>query len=199
MSFHEEVFPIRIAYGANGGPKFKTTVLELGSGFEKRNADWSHVRGEYDVAYGLKTQEELDEIRDFFMARRGRMYGFRFRDWQDYKLEDHLIGVTDGATTTFQAFKRYQSGAVYYDRKLHKLEQGTVSVKIGTTPVASSVDHDTGEINVSDAAGAAPGEPVLLTCQFHIPVRFDTDHIATTLEDYNVYSWGQIVLLELRL
>jgi hypothetical protein len=84
-SFHEVRFPDNIAYGATGGPEFATTVVATGAGHEKRNVNWAQARGRWDVASGLKKQAQIDELIAFFRARRGKAYGFRFKDWTDYK------------------------------------------------------------------------------------------------------------------
>src|SRR5262245_60049925 len=85
-SFHEVQFPTAIAMGFTGGPAWKTTVMTLASGYEKRNQDWSVARAVYTCTQGLKNQSDLDTLIAFFMARRGRAYGFRFKDWADYQL-----------------------------------------------------------------------------------------------------------------
>jgi uncharacterized protein (TIGR02217 family) len=56
--------------------------------------DWSLARGEWDVAYGLKTSQEFDIVRQFFHARRGRAIGFRFKDWADYVVSRQIIAPT---------------------------------------------------------------------------------------------------------
>jgi uncharacterized protein (TIGR02217 family) len=83
-SFHEVRFPDNIAYGATGGPEFATTVVATGAGHEKRNVNWAEARGRWDVASGLKKQAQIDELIAFFRARRGKAFGFRFKDWTDY-------------------------------------------------------------------------------------------------------------------
>jgi uncharacterized protein DUF2460 len=85
--FHEVRFPDNIAYGATGGPEFATTVVVTGAGHEQRNIDWAEARGRWDVASGLKTQAQLDELIAFFRARKGKAYGFRFKDWT--RLQGH--------------------------------------------------------------------------------------------------------------
>ena len=90
--FHEVRFPDNIAYGATGGPEFATTVVATGSGHEKRNVNWSEARGRWDVASGLKKQAQIDELIAFFRARRGKAYGFRFKDWTDYGATGQLLG-----------------------------------------------------------------------------------------------------------
>ena len=100
--FHEVRFPENIAYGATGGPEFATTVVATRAGHEKRNVNWAEARGRWDVASGLKKQAQIDELIAFFRARRGKAYGFRFKDWTDYKATGQLLGTGDDALTQFQ-------------------------------------------------------------------------------------------------
>ena len=205
MAFHEDIFPEEISYGAVGGPKFSTTVMTLANGYERRNIDWSRVRAEYDVSYGLKTQSELDLIRKFFYARKGRAYGFRYKDWNDYVLPVQIIGTTNGTLRTFQLFKRYQSGVSLYDRALTKIMTGSLNVyrngsaiTLGTSGTQYAVNMNTGLITLGSTIGATTGESITARCQFHVPVRFDTDHLAVAIDEFNVFSWGQIPLIEVR-
>lgn len=201
MSFHEVLFPERIAYGAVGGPKFKTTVMSLASGYEKRNIDWSKVRHEYDVSYGLKTQAELEEIREFFYARKGKAYGFLFKDWADYKLAQS-IGSTNGSQAAFQIFKRYDDSAALYDRNLTKIKASGFQISVGATvlgPGNFTLNATTGIVTLDNSFATTTAQSVVVTCEFYVPVRFDTDHLATVLEDFNVFSWGGIPLVEVRI
>jgi uncharacterized protein (TIGR02217 family) len=126
--FHEVRFPDNIAYGATGGPEFATTVVATGSGHEKRNVNWAEARGRWDVASGLKKQAQIDELIAFFRARRGKAYGFRFKDWTDYRATDQPLGTGDGALTQFQLVKHYPSGSVIEVRTITKPVAGTVSM-----------------------------------------------------------------------
>jgi uncharacterized protein (TIGR02217 family) len=110
--FHEVRFPDNIAYGATGGPEFATTVVATAAGHEKRNVNWAEARGRWDVASGLKKQAQIDELIAYFRARRGRAYGFRFKDWTDFKATGQLLGTGDDALTQFQLLKHYSSESV---------------------------------------------------------------------------------------
>ena len=79
-SFHEVLFPLDIVLKSAGGPQRRTDVVTLGSGAEERNARWAHSRRRYDTGYGVKTFEALSQVVAFFEERRGRLYGFRWRD-----------------------------------------------------------------------------------------------------------------------
>jgi uncharacterized protein (TIGR02217 family) len=46
-----------------------------------------------------------------------------------------------------------------------------------------------------------PASDVEITAdfEFDVPVRFDTDHMAVTIETYQLHRWQQIPIVELRL
>jgi uncharacterized membrane protein YbhN (UPF0104 family) len=87
-------------------------VVATGSGHEKRNVHWAEARGRWDVASGLKKQAQIDELIAFFRSRRGKAYGFRFKDWTDYMAAGPLLGTGDDVLTQFQLVKHYPSGSV---------------------------------------------------------------------------------------
>jgi uncharacterized protein (TIGR02217 family) len=80
-AFHEVLFPLDIALKSAGGPERKTEIVTLGSGREERNARWAHARRRYDAGYGVRNLDALSSVVAFFEERRGRLYGFRWRDW----------------------------------------------------------------------------------------------------------------------
>src|SRR3569833_2308894 len=114
MFFHEVLFPLDIALKSAGGPERRAAVVVLGSGREERNARWAHSRRRYDAGYGIKTFAALSQAVAFFEERRGRLYGFRWRDRLDHSsavpgaavaATDQAIGTGDGVTETFQLAK----------------------------------------------------------------------------------------------
>lgn len=206
--FHEVLFPTGISYGSGGGPKFKTTVFEADSGYEQRNIDWTMTRAEYDVSQGIKTQDQMDELTNFFYARWGRAYGFRFKDWNDYQIKQQLIGIGDGTTTSFQVIKTYisaqtESGETHtYTRDITKLNWSTVAgVTVGVSLKVEgtdyTVDYTTGIITFVSAP-PADAQVKIGAAEFHVPVRFDTDQLNTTHEFWNTQSWSSIPLVEVR-
>ena len=168
------------------------------AGHEKRNVNWAEARGRWDVASGLKKQAQLDELIAFFRARRGKAYGFRFKDWTDYRATDQLLGTADGVQTQFQLLKHYPSGSVIEARTVTKPVSGTVKVYLdGIEQVAGwSVGTKTGLVTFGTAPGA--GAAVTADFEFDVPVRFDTDHMAVTIETYRLHTWQQIPIVELR-
>jgi len=85
MNFHEERFPAALSFGSVGGPERRTDIVTLSNGFEERNTPWAHSRRRYDAGVGLRAMDDVDDVLSFFEARRGQMFGFRWKDWSDYK------------------------------------------------------------------------------------------------------------------
>lgn len=157
--FHEILFPVDISFGSQGGPKWKTSVFMADSGFEARVSDWASTRAEYDVSYGIKTQVQMDAITAFFYARRGRAYGFRFKDWNDYTADNLSLGTGDYATRTFQVAKPYVSTGpdgiahtftrglkkLVWDSELDVAIGGAIIEPVNTTDAQYyMLDYDTG-------------------------------------------------------
>ena len=102
--------PPDIAYGAVGGPEYRTTVVVTASGREQRNSAWAQARGRWNVASGLKKREQVAELIAFFRARKGKAHGFRFKDWTDYQAPARRSAPAT-AHQSFQLVKRYPAGA----------------------------------------------------------------------------------------
>jgi len=191
--------------GAVGGPGFRTSVIPLGNGFERRNVEWSKAKANYDVAHGLKDQTELNALLKFFYARMGKAYGFRFKDWSDYKLPftgeaAQALCTTNGATSVFQVYKTYTDAGGTYNRIIQKIVAGTFVLKNnGVVSADYTVDVNTGLVTLGVTLRATTGRAITVACEFDIPVRFDIDDMKVSFADYNNYTWGQIPLTELRL
>ena len=203
MSFHNVRLREEIEQGAQGGPRFKTTVLTLDSGHEKRNIEWSRSRGSWDIAYGVDNKDTLEEVIDFFYARHGRAYGFRFKDWTDFEAGEvstpEPIGTGDGTTRKFQLVKTYWSGAHAYVRPITRPVSGTVRVFLNNVEQASHLyvmDHDTGVLNMDTAPAA--GVSVGAVFQFDVPVRFDQDELNLNAIHCDVFSIPAIRIIEIR-
>ena len=85
MSFHEIRFPTDLSFGALGGPERRTEIVTLSNGFEERNSPWAGSRRKYDAGIAMRSLEDIEEVIAFFEARQGQLYGFRWKDWSDFK------------------------------------------------------------------------------------------------------------------
>lgn len=205
MSFHEVRFPARLAFGSTGGVERRTEVVSLASGFERRSTPWALARRRWLVGAGVRSLDDMAELTAFFEARRGRLFGFRFRDFADWKScapsgaigpTDQVLGTGDGARTAFPLVKRY--GDV--ERPVAKPVAGTVRVAVAGVELAVAafeVEATTGLVTLYTAP--AVGATVTAGFAFDTPARFDTDRIDMTLENFDAGRLVAVPLVEVRI
>lgn len=212
MSFHEIRFPAAISRGASGGPERRTDVVVLGSGHEERNSRWADSRRSYNAGYGIKTLDDLHAAIAFFEERRGRLYGFRWKDHADFRscppsaaptALDQALGVGDGETAIFQLVKRYGSAHAPWSRRIIKPVAGTILVAVDGTPLAIdtavTVDASTGLLTFAPEHIPEEGAVVTAGFEFDVPVRFDTDKLEVSLQGFTHGAIPSIPIVEVRL
>ena len=79
-AFHDIRFPLRLSLATSGGPVRRTDIVNLSNGRESRNNRWRDARRSYDAGSGIRSVADLYEVLEFFEARSGQLFGFRFRD-----------------------------------------------------------------------------------------------------------------------
>lgn len=195
MSFHEVQFPSDVSYGATGGPTYSTSIVMSDSGYEQRNINWAEARGKWNVAQGVKEDDQAAELVKFFRARKGRAYGFRFKDWTDYQAVEQPAGLISGETVKHQLRKQYQSGPRTEVRIITKPVAGTLTLTDDGSPRTDwTLDTTTGIITLDSPAVGV----ISTTFEFDVPARFDTDEMQMTVEFFNSNNWTSIQVVELR-
>jgi uncharacterized protein (TIGR02217 family) len=210
-TFHEVLFPLDIALKSAGGPERRTDIVTLGSGREERNARWAHSRRRYDAGYGVKTLDALSAVVAFFEERRGRLYGFRWRDRLDHSSAasggaaspaDQVLGAGDGATATFALAKSYGGAFAPYRRPVAKPVPGSVRVAVNGSEVeegaAFTCDTTMGVVTFLPGHVPAEGAAVTAGFLFDVPVRFDTDYLEVDLSAFAAGAIPKIPLVEIK-
>ncbi|ODN72438.1 DUF2460 domain-containing protein [Methylobrevis pamukkalensis] len=205
--FHDVLFPMRIAFGASGGPERRTEVVTLGSGAEVRNSRWAHGRRRYDAGQGIRSLDDVHAVISFFEERRGRLHGFRFRDRSDWKScppgqtaspLDQVIGTGDGATRHFQLLKTYGTLRPYA-RPITCPVEGSVRIAVGGVEAeGEAVEISPGGI-VALALAPDPNAEVTAGFHFDVPVRFDSDSLVVNLAAFDAGDIPSIPLVEIHL
>ncbi|WP_420023625.1 TIGR02217 family protein [Cereibacter azotoformans] len=209
MSFHEVRFPTNLSFGSVGGPERRTEIVTLVNGFEERNSLWAHSRRRYDAGVALRSLRDVEAVLAFFEARRGQLFGFRWKDWADFRscapdevpqAHDQIIGTGDGTARTFALQKTYSSGAESYVRPVTKPVAGTVAVAVSGTALAPgagfSLDVTTGLVTL--AVAPAAGAEVTAGFEFDVPVRFDTDRIQISMASFQAGEVPSVPVMEVR-
>jgi len=210
-SFHEILFPLDVALKSVGGPERRTDIVGFGSGREARNARWAQSRRRYDAGYGIKTFDALQAVIAFFEERRGRLYGFRWRDRLDCRSaltgtavspRDQVIGIGDGTTSAFQLVKTYGGAFAPYARAIAKPVSGSVRVAVADAEVAAGTaftcDATAGIVTFLDGYIPPPGAAITAGFTFDVPVRFDTDYLEVDLATFAAGAIPKIPLVEIR-
>ena len=178
-------------------------------GFEERNTPWAQSRRRYDAGLGLRSLDDVELLVAFFEARQGQLYGFRWKDWSDYKscaasktpsCMDQTLGEGDGETVSFALRKAYPSGLECYHRTIAKPVAGTTKVAIGGDEMQEGVhfevDTSVGLINFAEAP--PDGAPVQAGFEFDVPARFDIDRIMTSVASFRAGDVPNVPVVEVR-
>lgn len=211
MAFLEVQFPCAISQGSTAGPERKTEVVTLGSGFEERNARWADSRRMYNAGYGVKGLNDLHDVIAFFEEARGKLYGFRWKDFTDYKscppensvtAFDQSLGLGDGATLVFQLRKRYGTGPNPWYRDITKPVANTTRIAVNGTvkTIGTHFNVDTTTGTVTFTAGNAPpnGQVITAGYEFDVPARFDTDRLEINVASFKHGTIPNIPIIEVR-
>ena len=199
-SFHEVQFPPDISYGATGGPGYSTGVVTMPSKGEQRTQNWAQSRCSYNVAQGVKNQAQLNALIAFFRNRKGKAFGFRFKDWADFQAAGQVCVALAEPPYTYQLQKTYTDGAGYVEtRKITKPVGGTVKVYGDTVLLLEgyAVDYEQGQITLAYDLNPYP-TVVTADFEFDVPVRFDTDEMPVSIDSFSTYSWAGITVIEIR-
>lgn len=202
MSFLESPrFPDNIAYGAQGGPGFKTGIAVAFSGREARNGEWLYPQHAWNVSQGVNGEADYAALRAFFMAARGRLHAWRFKDHTDFEAAHTGDGkgiATAITSTTFQMVKRYTSGSNTQDRIIRKPVSGTCTVLESGGAIAHSIDYTTGIITAASAPAAGN---LTWAGEFDVPMRFDSDKLPGRIVSRNgadglLIEWADVEIVE---
>ncbi|MEP3844792.1 MAG: DUF2460 domain-containing protein [Paracoccaceae bacterium] len=209
MDFHEVRFPANLSFGSVGGPERRTDVVTLANGFEERNTPWAHSRRRYDAGMGMRSLDDVETLIAFFEARQGQMFGFRWKDWSDFKSSrasseptfgDQVIAIGDGTTQSFPLVKIYRSGSFTYERPIRKPVAGTVRIGLSQDEMQEGVDYevDTSRGMITFSHPPDPDVEISAGYEFDVPVRFDTGSIQTSVASFNAGDVPSVPIVEVR-
>ena len=182
--FHDVLFPIDIGRGSRGGPQWSTRVLTTASGHEARNVEWAIARGKWNVAFGVRDDQDADDLIAFFHARQGRAYSFRFRDPLDHRVT--LQALQTNGSGQVQLAKLYTSGGVTYTRFISLPVSGTIT----------GIPGDAVNLTTGIVTGYAAG--TVVSFLFDCKCRFDTDYLDGSAIRDGMGAWEDIAVVEVR-
>ncbi len=192
QAFDDVRFPLALGREAEVMPETSTAILTSAGGHERRSVAWSAARTRYDVGPGVRSEEDIAALLDFFRARMGPARGFRLQDPFDHRGEGEAIGTGDGQTMRFALVRRYGDSV----RRITRPVAGTVGVRVGGAVVAGWSLDPGGWVtfDVPPAAGAA----ITASFDFDVPVRFAEDRLSVARATFLAGAAPSVPLIEVR-
>ncbi len=170
-------FPHDISENSEGSTTFQTAVTQVDSGFEQRLSRWDEPIMEYNVAYGVRTMEQLHDLMAMFRAAKGQLFAFLYKDYWDFTSSfasgvearvpdpitnlDQILVPASGTDVVFevQMIKTYTLGSTTAVRTVTKPVSGTVVVALDGSPLVETtdytIDYTTGIISFVQATALA--------------------------------------------
>lgn len=216
MAFFETVFPQKIAFRRSGGQAFNTAVIGVQSGQEQRNRNWANARRKYTATLLASNDSNLTSmiadihaVQLFHLLVGGMGDAFRFFDELDCQgTNENLVVVPASSNLQWQLSRTYSLGGRSYVRPITKpigspaidYEGNALSETVTITNLAGgtlgSIDHTTGIVTFSLAPTGTPQA----SFQYHIPVRFNSDHFDPEIEPSapgsRFVKWNSLELVE---
>ena len=179
-------------YGWQGGPAFKTLIVNMASGRERRNAEIAQAKHQFQAPFNNILPEAYRSIKQMHLVCRGMLRSFKFRDELDYQADGEAFGEGDGVEVEFQLLKQSLIDGVSYQRYVYVIEPGAV-VYVNGTPTSVTIDQDRG--TVTFAAPPANGAALTWSGTFALWVRFNQDYLPFSIDNLNAVN-GSVDLLE---
>lgn len=179
-----ETFPSCPTYGFISEPNYLVKITAREGGFERRQLIWSRPLLKFTgVPFGDQPQEDIEDILDFWHAMHGMAFGFRFRDYTDYK--SCRLSATPAATdqpliANVDSPAKYQLVKQYVTKSGRTIQQREITRPIGSTILVANeagdlqsdwtLDESTGLVH---AGGSFTGTPHSWGGEFDCWSRFD--------------------------
>ncbi|MEQ1510531.1 MAG: DUF2460 domain-containing protein [Sphingopyxis sp.] len=194
--FDDVDFPIALGREAEVVAEFSTAIIIGQSGAEQRAPDWDNARMRYDAGPGIRSEDDIRLLTDFYRARRGPAIGFRFRDPIDFAVTNQVIGVGDGVRTDFALIKSYGAGSGAPLRRITRPVSATVLVRIADNLVSGWSLAAGGVVRFTSPP--ATGVTIKADFLFDVPVRFADDRLEISRATYLAGEMASVRLVEVK-
>lgn len=189
----EEVFPDLpgLTWDGAKSPEFRTTIVPGADGSETPIANWANPLWHWTLKYELLRDDATDELRTlmgFFLRRLGRADDFLYDDPSDNAVTGQLLGIGNGATTTFQAVRSF--GGFVEDVKNLKVPP---VIYVAGVPVTSGWSVNSKGL-ITFAEPPANGAVITADLKYYWRVRFDAD-----MAEFNEFAEALWEMQELKL
>ena len=205
QAFDDVLYPLALGRDAAVSPEFSTSISVTASGHERRTSLWSDARLRFDVGPGIRSEQELGTLIQFFRARRGPARAFRLSDPFDFSsnamtgtptMLDQSIGTGDGLTASFQLVKNYGQPQDPQVRPITRPRAESIRVSVNGQLITGWSLTAGGVIVFANAP--ADGAEVRAGFLFDVPVRFAEDRLDISSTAFAAGEAPSVPLVEVR-
>jgi len=203
-----------IAYGTKGGLSYTSVVVTNQTRVETRFQQQSRGFWKFNLGYNTKSKKVMAGIQAFFQQVQGKTYGWRFRNYREYytSITDY-IDATSPPTPVKEPITTYASGTTM--QLIHTRRPGTSTAEIVpirkpdmTVPIKLYRDGSGTEWpNTNYTLDTTTGIVTFNTSQtghtfswlgyWDTPCRFDVDSPDISWDDFDIFSWSGINIMEI--
>lgn len=186
MAFLNAILDETVSYGFEGGPEYRTGETNLSNGLQIRDSEWIYPRHRYSASFENIEEESRDYLIEVFHACRGKRHAFKFKDYNDFEVDDQPLIVEQGTTNPVQLYKIYQPSGwpAYTVRPIQAVLWAAVQTEAGEE-IPGTVDTETGMF-YPDAAW--PTTPLVWSGEFYVWVHFTDDYNAITINSWRNHT-----------
>ncbi|NRB10793.1 MAG: TIGR02217 family protein [Rickettsiaceae bacterium] len=194
MNFHDIRLPDFITAYAITRPVFSTKIVKTKSGREIRSNDSSNLQHRIIIKNCILSAAEFQQFYSFFIARQGRRYSFRFRNYLNYQVFDQVIGEGDDKTNKFQLMINYSDKIIPLQQKITKPILKTLSLAIDSNTINTEVDKYTGIVTLNKPL--KKGSKLTASFEYDLVMRFAQDDFDITYQPCGAVALSEIELIE---
>ena len=195
MNFHSVNLPKYIEIFAVGVSEFTTSCVTTMSGREARSSDSKIARRRYLLKGCRLSQLQFDAFNSFFIARAGKRFSFRLKDYFDFTVDKQVIATGNDIETKFQLKKLYHDDFTPYLRNITKPKINTLKLwQNNEEIVPQHIDPYTGIIQFPKAIPTYV--ELVASFEFDVPVRFANDNFEYSFNQDGTISLDKAELIE---
>jgi len=195
MNFHNVNLPKYIEIFAVGVSEFSTSCATSMSGREVRSSDSQIARRRYLLKECRLSQSQFDAFNSFFIARAGKRFSFRLKDYFDFTVNKQIIANGNDVETKFQLQKLYQDDFAPYLRNITKPKINTLKLWINNEEnIPQEIDLNTGIVKLQNPVPVAA--QLVASFEFDVPVRFANDSFTYSFNQDGTISLDNAELIE---
>jgi uncharacterized protein (TIGR02217 family) len=177
-----EIFPACPTFGFIAEPNYLVKITAREGGYERRQRIWSRPLIKFStVPMGDQAQADIEQVLYFWHAMGGMSYGFRFKDWTDYKsclldnepaATDQPLVATGDSPASYRLVKQYVFGSMIQQREITRPIASSISIAndVGAVQTAWTLDESTGLVTIDSGF---TGVPTSWGGEFYVWCRFD--------------------------